>query len=119
VRCFAGPLRDAGLSVRTVSRYEQLAAPTPRNRWLAEDWPLLRRGARPEFLSRAEAVQREEFVAGQPQGDFRRRAGFVGQNSGSLRAGSRRYVAFLASQYRSKFLIFNLKPAPGFEAGTY
>jgi hypothetical protein len=35
VRCFAGPLRDACLSVRTVSRYEQLAAPTPQNRWLA------------------------------------------------------------------------------------
>jgi hypothetical protein len=46
-------------------------------------------------------------------------SGFAEPDSGSLRTGFRKFVAYLESQYRRKLLIFNLKPAPGFEPGTY
>ena len=46
-------------------------------------------------------------------------SGFAEQNSGSLRAGFRKSVAYFESQYRRKFLIVNIKSAPGFEPRTY
>ena len=54
------------------------------------------------------------YTGDQISGKRLRRAKF-GQFKGRIPTS----VAFLESQYRSKFLILNLKPAPGFEPGTY
>ncbi len=74
----------------------------------------------PPVLAAVKSERRCRRKSGRPKDEPRtlpRQA--AEQNAGSLRAGLQKSAAFFERQLRRKCLILNLKPAPGFEPGTY